>query len=65
MRIRTHYGCMFPIAQINSHGLMQRSMVGANATDPVVPDRPKRQRRRKARQAAARRVPVFRLRGTS
>jgi len=56
---------MFPIAQINSHGLMRRSMVGANATDPVVPDRPKRQRRRKARQAAARRVPVFRLRGTS
>jgi len=38
---------MFPIAQINSHGLMQRSLVGANATDPVVPERPKRQRRRR------------------
>jgi len=44
--------CMFPIAQINSHHVMQRSLIGARACDPVVPERPKRQRRRKARQAA-------------
>jgi hypothetical protein len=56
---------MFPIAQINGHALMQRSLLGACATDPVVPERPKRQRRRKARQAAPRRMPVLTPRGTS
>jgi hypothetical protein len=43
---------MFPIAQINSHSVMQRSLIGARACDPVVPER-KPRRRRKARQPAA------------
>jgi hypothetical protein len=53
MRIRTHHECMFPIAQINGHHLMQRSLLGARACDPIVPERPKRRRRREARQRAA------------
>jgi hypothetical protein len=57
--------CMFPIAQINSHALMQRSMVGASASDPVVPERSRRRRRRAARQRAPRRALVLKLRGTS
>jgi hypothetical protein len=57
-------GCMFPIAQINSHALMQRALAGANATDPVVPDR-KPRRRREARQPTVRRAAVLRPRGTS
>jgi hypothetical protein len=56
---------MFPIAQINSHALMQRSLLGANACDPVVPERPRRLRRRVKRQSAPRRALVLRLRGTS
>jgi hypothetical protein len=56
---------MFPIAQINSHALMQRALVGASASDPVVPERSRRRRRRAARQRVVRRVPVLKLRGTS
>jgi hypothetical protein len=56
---------MFPIAQINTHHLMQHSLLGARACDPVVPERPKRRRRREARQPAVRRALVLKPRGTS
>jgi hypothetical protein len=55
---------MFPIAQINTHALMQSSLLGARACDPVVPERPKRRRPAK-RQPAVRRLLVLKLRGTS
>jgi hypothetical protein len=45
---------MFPIAQINGHHLMRYSLVGANATDPVLPERPKRRRRRRREAAQSR-----------
>jgi hypothetical protein len=37
---------MFPIAQINSHALMQRALAGARVSDPVYPVRERRFRRR-------------------
>jgi hypothetical protein len=59
---------MFPIAQINSHHVMRRALVGANATDPVLPERSKRQRRRRqpaVRQPQRRCGEPITLRGTS
>ena len=56
---------MFPIALINGHHLMQRSLIGANACDPVVPERPKRPGRAKRQGPATRRVLVVKPRGTS
>jgi hypothetical protein len=35
---------MFPIAYVVSQSQMRRSLVGALATDPVVPERPRRAR---------------------
>jgi hypothetical protein len=64
MRIRTHHEAMFPIAQINTHHVMQKALIGARACDPVVPERAKR-RKRAARQRAPRRMLVLKLRGTS
>ena len=44
--------------------VMRRSLIGANASDPVLRQRPKRERR-EDRQPAVRRAPVLKLRGTS
>ncbi len=60
---------MLPIAQINSHHVMQRSLIGANATDPVLPERKLRRRRRRSAPAAQARAAcpplAFKPRGTS
>jgi hypothetical protein len=59
---------MFPIAQINTHSLMQRALLGSRAGDPVVPERPKRRRRPRpeARQPAPACAPLaLKPRGTS
>ena len=43
---------MFPIAQVDTHHQMRRSLVGALATDPVVPE-PRRRTRLTTRAHAA------------
>ena len=40
-----HTQGMLPIAYITSQHVMRRSLLGALATDPVVPERPRRPRR--------------------
>jgi hypothetical protein len=63
---------MLPIAIINIHDVMRRSLNGALADDPVAPERPRR--RSRLRRAAAAQPPgttreagspVLRPRGTS
>jgi hypothetical protein len=44
---------MFPIAYVISYNQMRRSLVGALATDPIVPE-PRRRTRRPTRAHAAR-----------
>ncbi len=43
---------MFPIAQIDTHNQMRRSLVGALATDPVMPESLRRTRRSTRAHAA-------------
>jgi hypothetical protein len=45
MTLAVQNECMFPIAYAVSHNQMRRSLVGALATDPVVPERRQRTRR--------------------
>ena len=40
-----HTQGMLPIAYITGQHVMRRSLLGALATDPVVPERPRRPRR--------------------
>jgi hypothetical protein len=44
MALAVQNDCMFPIAYAFSHNQMRRSLVGALATDPVVPERQRRTR---------------------
>ncbi len=43
---------MFPIAYVVSHNQMRRSLAGALATDPIVPERRRRARRTTRAHAA-------------
>ena len=48
---------MFAIAQVDTHTQMRRSLVGALATDPVMPE-PRRRTRRTTRAHAAHVTPT-------
>jgi hypothetical protein len=45
MASAAHTQGMLPIAYITGQHMMRRSLLGALATDPVVPERPRRPRR--------------------
>jgi hypothetical protein len=53
MTVGPHTACMF-IASLFTKTLMQRSLLGADANDPVVPDDVTRRSTRSARAARAR-----------
>jgi hypothetical protein len=66
MGLAAHHQAMFPIAQIISHQAMRHALTGANAGDPVLPEHPRRSRRRRRPKAQpARAALALKPRGTS